>query len=91
MVERRADGVSLLPLDSDTRHQLALGVREAITNALRHAQAKEIAITLALSKTELVIGVVIVLLYFPLNWWRRAEDRRRGSTEMKAPAQAGAV
>jgi len=47
-----------LPLDSDTRHQLALGVREAITNALRHAQAKEIAITLALSKTELVIGVV---------------------------------
>jgi amino acid transporter len=38
-----------------------------------------------------VIGVIIVLLYFPLNWWRRAEDRRLGTTEMKVPAGAGSV
>jgi len=38
-----------------------------------------------------LIGLAIVLLYFPLNWLRKSEDRRRGSTEMKAPASAGAV
>ena len=38
-----------------------------------------------------VIGVIIVLLYFPLNWWRRVEDRRLGTTEMKTPAGAGAL
>jgi len=31
-----------------------------------------------------LIGVIIVLLYFPLNWWRRAEDRRLGTTDMVA-------
>jgi hypothetical protein len=32
-----------------------------------------------------------VLLYFPLNWWRRAEDKRLGTTEMKVPTPAGSV
>ena len=27
------------------------------------------------------IGVAVVLAYFPLYWWRRAEDRRLGTTE----------
>jgi amino acid transporter len=35
-----------------------------------------------------IIGVIIVLLYFPLNWWRRAEDRRHGTTAMKVPTAA---
>ena len=30
-----------------------------------------------------VIGVVIVLLYFPLYWWRKAEDRKLGTVEFK--------
>jgi amino acid transporter len=30
-----------------------------------------------------LIGVVVVLLYFPLNWWRRSEDRRLGTTDYK--------
>ena len=30
-----------------------------------------------------VIGVIIVLLYFPLYWWRKTEDRRLGTTEFK--------
>ena len=30
-----------------------------------------------------IIGVIIVLLYFPLYWWRKAEDRKLGTTEFK--------
>jgi amino acid transporter len=30
-----------------------------------------------------IIGVIIVLLYFPLYWWRKAEDRRLGTSEFK--------
>ena len=30
-----------------------------------------------------IIGVIIVLLYFPLYLWRKAEDRRHGTTEFK--------
>ena len=33
-----------------------------------------------------VIGVIVVLLYFPLHWWRRAEDRRLGTTDYRASA-----
>lgn len=46
-----------LPLDSATRHQLALGVREALTNVLRHAQATEVVLGLALGEGEIVISV----------------------------------
>ena len=30
-----------------------------------------------------VIGVIVVLLYFPLNWWRKAEDRKLGTTDYR--------
>jgi amino acid transporter len=33
-----------------------------------------------------VIGVIVVLLYFPLYWWRRAEDRRLGTSDYKVAA-----
>jgi amino acid transporter len=32
-----------------------------------------------------IIGVITVLLYFPLYWWRKSEDRRMGSAEYKVP------
>jgi amino acid transporter len=31
-----------------------------------------------------LIGVLVVLLYFPLNWWRRTEDQRLGTTDYRA-------
>jgi amino acid transporter len=31
-----------------------------------------------------LIGVFVVLLYFPLNWWRRSEDRRLGTKDYKS-------
>jgi signal transduction histidine kinase len=46
-----------LSVDSETRHQLALGVREAITNALRHAQASEIAVSLSLTADLMNVSV----------------------------------
>ena len=30
-----------------------------------------------------LIGVFVVLLYFPINWWRRSEDRKLGTSEYK--------
>ena len=30
-----------------------------------------------------IIGVVVVLLYFPLYFWRQSEDRRHGTTDFK--------
>ena len=30
-----------------------------------------------------IIGVIIVLLYFPLYWWRKAEDRKLGTTDYR--------
>jgi hypothetical protein len=33
-----------------------------------------------------LIGVVTVLLYFPLYWWRKSEDRRLGTDEYKVAA-----
>ena len=35
-----------------------------------------------------LIGVVVVLLYFPMSMWRQAEDRRHGTTDFK-PASSG--
>jgi amino acid transporter len=32
-----------------------------------------------------LIGLAVVLLYFPLYWWRQAEDRSHGTTEYKVP------
>ena len=33
-----------------------------------------------------IIGLIMVLLYFPLYWWRKAEDRKHGTTDHKVPA-----
>jgi len=46
-----------LRLDSETRHQLALGVREALSNALRHSQASEVVVSLAMSADILIVSV----------------------------------
>jgi signal transduction histidine kinase/ligand-binding sensor domain-containing protein len=51
------EDIPSLPLDSETRHQLALGVREALTNALRHAQASDVVLAVALRAGTLVVGV----------------------------------
>lgn len=46
-----------LSVDSEMRHQLALGVREAITNALRHAQPSEIVVSLSLNAGDMSVSV----------------------------------
>ncbi len=35
-----------------------------------------------------LIGVAIVLLYFPLYWWRQAENRRLGTSDHRVPTSA---
>ena len=45
------------PLDSEARHQLALGVREALTNVLRHARAGEVVLGVAVREGWLVVQV----------------------------------
>jgi signal transduction histidine kinase/ligand-binding sensor domain-containing protein len=46
-----------LPLDGETRYQLALGVREALTNAVRHAAASEIVLSLSVEANQLLLRV----------------------------------
>jgi signal transduction histidine kinase len=47
-----------LPLDGETRHQLALAVREALSNALRHSGASEIVLGLEVKSSQLSVRVV---------------------------------
>lgn len=51
------EDIPALPLDGDTRYQLALGVRKALSNAVRHAAASEIALTLSIGIDRLTIRV----------------------------------
>ena len=51
------EDIPALPLDGETRHQLALGVREALTNAVRHAAASEIVLGLRVEADQLVVRV----------------------------------
>lgn len=51
------ESIPPLPLDSETRHELALGVREALANVVRHAQASEVVLGLALHEDALVVSV----------------------------------
>lgn len=51
------EDIPSLPLDAETRHQLALGVREALTNTLRHARAREVVVALALQHDALSVKV----------------------------------
>jgi signal transduction histidine kinase/ligand-binding sensor domain-containing protein len=46
-----------LPLSGETRHQLALGVREALANAVRHAAASEIVLSLRVEAGQLIVRV----------------------------------
>ncbi len=51
------EDIPSMPLDSRTRHQLALGVREALTNAVRHAAASEIVLALRVEAGQLIVRV----------------------------------
>jgi len=63
----RADGIKVeldfpedippLPIGGEARHQLALGVREALTNVIRHARATNVVLSLALDKDWLKVQV----------------------------------
>jgi signal transduction histidine kinase/ligand-binding sensor domain-containing protein len=46
-----------LPLRGEARHQLALSVREALTNIERHAEATEVQVGLRLTEAELVVTI----------------------------------
>jgi signal transduction histidine kinase/ligand-binding sensor domain-containing protein len=46
-----------LPIDGEARHQLALGVREALTNVIRHANATKVVLSLAIDKEWLLVRV----------------------------------
>jgi len=46
-----------LPLDGETRHQLALSVREALANGVRHAAASEIVLGLRIEAEQLIVRV----------------------------------
>lgn len=51
------EDISPLPLDGEIRYQLALGVREALTNAVRHAAASEIVLGLSVEADRLTVRV----------------------------------
>jgi signal transduction histidine kinase/ligand-binding sensor domain-containing protein len=51
------DDIPPLPLDGETRYQLALGAREALTNAVRHAAASEIVLGLRVEADQLIVRV----------------------------------
>jgi signal transduction histidine kinase len=63
----RADGIKIeldfpedipaLPISGEARHELALGVREALTNVVRHAQATKVLLSLAIDKDWLLVTV----------------------------------
>jgi signal transduction histidine kinase len=46
-----------VPLGAQGRHQLALSVREALTNVVRHAHATEVVVSLIITNQELVLQV----------------------------------
>ena len=35
------------------------------------------------------IGIAVVLTYFPLYWWRKAQDRKLGTTDMRVSSTIG--
>jgi signal transduction histidine kinase/ligand-binding sensor domain-containing protein len=51
------EDIPALPLDGETRHQLALAVREALANAVRHANAREIVLGLRIDGNQLLVRV----------------------------------
>ncbi|NOS69613.1 MAG: hypothetical protein HOP33_06760 [Verrucomicrobia bacterium] len=51
------EDIPAVPLAADERHQLALSVREALTNVVRHAQATEVVVNLAIVSQTLILRV----------------------------------
>jgi signal transduction histidine kinase len=51
------EDIPALPLDGETRYHLALGVREALSNAVRHAAASEIVLGLRVEPDQLLVRV----------------------------------
>ena len=51
------ENIPALPLDGMARHQLALGVREALSNIVRHARATEAILSLAIEDGSIIVGV----------------------------------
>ena len=49
------EDIPAIPLGAQARHQLALSVREAFTNVVRHARASEVVLRLAISHQELLM------------------------------------
>jgi len=46
-----------IPVNAAARHQLALGVREALANVVRHARASKVALKLIVEKHQLMIDI----------------------------------
>lgn len=51
------EDIPATPLDANSRHQLALSVREALTNVVRHARATEAVIALTIDPRRLVVEI----------------------------------
>ena len=51
------EDIPAIPLDAKARHHLALGVREALNNVIRHAGAKEVTVSLELADQLLAVRV----------------------------------
>ncbi len=51
------EDIPALPLDGQTRHELALAVREAIANVVRHAAASEIVLSLEVTPDQLLVRI----------------------------------
>jgi len=70
-----------LPLDGEARYQLALGVREALTNAVRHASASEIVLGLRVETGQLIVRVADNGRGFCVS---EGEDQSRGLANLHA-------
>jgi signal transduction histidine kinase len=46
-----------LPLDSETRHEIVLCVREACTNVIRHARARRVQVNLTFARGNLTLTI----------------------------------
>jgi signal transduction histidine kinase/ligand-binding sensor domain-containing protein len=51
------EDIPALPISGEARHELALGVREALTNVVRHAHATTVLLSLAIDKDWLLVTV----------------------------------
>lgn len=52
------EDIPALPLAGEARHQLALSVREALANVVRHAAATEVVLALRIEAGQLIVRIV---------------------------------